>query len=210
MSGPDDVTAAGLLLVAGPLLGMLGFYDRALYRVWTAPREEHLALVAAHRRGWTMVNVGFTVATLLTTSGLILLAASSAVGDTWRALLVAGAVGYAIAGVLWCAVLAIRDRTTPTLASLVATGTPTEPVETLLGAVIGGLFASFSMVTSVALAGIGLALLLGGGVAAPVALLVALVGAFTAVWFVVAGDIIPAVLYLPTIALGIALIVGWT
>ena len=46
--------------------------------------------------------------------------------------------------------------------------------------------------------------------AAPVAWLVALVGALTAVWFVVAGDIIPAVLYLPTIALGIALIAGWT
>lgn len=209
MSGPDDVTAAGLLLVAGPLLGMLGFYDRALYRVWTAPREEHLALVAAHRRGWTMVNVGFTVATLLTASGLILLA-SSAVVDTSRAVFVAGTVGYAIAGVLWCAVLAIRARTTPTLARLVAAGTPTEPVETLLGGVIGGLFASFSLVTSVALVGIGLALLLGGGVAAPVAWLVALVGALTAVWFVVAGDIIPAVLYLPTIALGIALIAGWT
>ena len=32
----------------GPVIGLLGFYDTGLYRIWGAPREEHLATVAAH------------------------------------------------------------------------------------------------------------------------------------------------------------------
>jgi hypothetical protein len=207
---PDGVTVAAVLLVAGPLLGVLGFYDTGLYRAWTAPRDEHLALVGAHRRGWTMVNVGFTVATVLTAAGLVVLAASVAVDDSWRAVLAAGAVAYAIGGVLWCAVLAIRNRTTPTLAGMVAGGRPTEPAETLLGAAIGGLFASFSLVTSLALVVIGVTLAIGGVVAAPIGWLAALIGALVTGWFLAAGDIIPAVLYLPTLILGVALLLGWT
>jgi len=88
---PDGVTVAAALLVGGPLLGLLGFYDFGLYRVWTVPREEHLALVRSHRRGWTAVNVGFTVATVLTAAGLLVLAGSLAIDDTPRAALVAAA-----------------------------------------------------------------------------------------------------------------------
>jgi hypothetical protein len=206
-----DTSVAAALLVAGPLLGVLGFYDTQLWRVWMLPRDEHLALVDAHRRGWTMVNVGFTVATVLTAAGLLLLAASTAVeDDVPRAVLAAGAVAYSIGGVLWCVVLGIRARTTPALARMVATGTPTEPAETLLGAALGGLFAGFALVTSLALVAIGVALAIGGGVVAPIAWLVALAGALVTAWFLAAGDIIPAVLYLPTLLVGLALLAGWT
>ncbi len=84
-----------------------------------------------------------------------------------RAVLAAAAVIYAIAGTLWCAVVAIRTRTTPALAEMVEAGTPTEPAETLLGAAIGGLFAAFTLLTGAALVALGVALALGGGVAAP-------------------------------------------
>jgi hypothetical protein len=47
-------------------------------------------------------------------------------------------------------------------------------------------------------------------VAAPVAWLVAVVGALCVVWFLRAGDLIPAVLYVPTLLLGIALLAGWS
>lgn len=206
---PDDMTAAAVLLVAGPLLGILGFYDTGLFRVWTVPRDEHLALVGAHGRGWMAVNVGFTVATIVTAAGLVVLAGSSAIDDTPRAVLIAAAVGYAFGSALWCVVLAIRSRTTPALARLVAAGTPTEPAESLLGAAIGGLFVSFSLVTSLALVAIGVTLALGGGVAAPVAWFTALVGVLTTVWLLVSGDLIPAVLYVPTLVLGVALLLGW-
>lgn len=206
---PDGLTVAAALLVGGPLLGLLGFYDFGLYRVWTAPREEHLALVRAHRRGWTAVNIGFTVATVLTAAGLIVLAGSLAIEDTPRAALAGAAVAYAIGGVLWCAVLAIRIRTTPALAEMVAAGTPTEPSETLLGAAIGGIFAGFALTTAASLVAVGLALVVGG-VAIPVAWFSVVVGALSIVWVARSGDMIPATLYFPTLLLGLALLAGWS
>jgi hypothetical protein len=58
--------------------------------------------------------------------------------------------------------------------------------------------------------GLGLALALGGVVVAPVAWLAVLVGAGSCAWVVRSGDMIPAVLYLPTLILGIALLAGWS
>jgi hypothetical protein len=208
---PDALTVAAVLLVAGPVLGTIGLGgDPGLYRVWTAPREEHLAIVAARRRSWALANAGFTVATVLTAAGLVILAGALPLADGYRAILTAVAVGYAIAGTLWCAVVAIRDRTTPVLAGLVAAGAPTEPAEAMLGGLIGGLFASFAVTTSVALAGLGLVLALGGGVVAPVAWLAVVIGVGSCVWVARSGDMIPAVLYLPTLILGIALLAGWS
>lgn len=207
---PDAVTVASILLVAGPLLGILGFYDRALWPIWTAPRDVHLVLVGAHGRGWTMVNVGFAIATVLTASGLVILAGSLRVADGYRAALTAVAVAYAIGGALWCAVLAIRARTTPRLAVLVAAGETTEPAESLVGGAIGGLFSMFALVTAVALVALGLLLAAGGGVALPVAGFAVVVGSIATAVLLRTGDLIPAALYLPTLVLGIALLVGWT
>lgn len=207
---PDGVTVAAALLVGGPLLGLLGFYDFGLYRVWTAPREEHLALVRAHRRGWIAVNIGFIFATVLTAAGLIVLAGSLAIEDTPRAALAGAAVAYAIGGVLWCAVLAIRTRTTPVLAEMVAAGTPTEPSETLLGAAIGGLFVGFALTTAASLVAVGLALVVGGGVPIPVAWFSVVVGVLSFVWVATSGDMIPATLYFPTLLLGLTLLAGWS
>jgi hypothetical protein len=206
----DGVTVAGLLLVAGPLLGALGQYDVGLYRSWAAPRDERLAIVAAHPRGWVMVNAGFAVGTLLTAAGLAVLAGSLAIETAPRAVLAAGAVAYAIAGTLWCAILAIRTRTTPALAAMVAAGTPTEPAETLLVDALGGLFATFILTTGAALIAIGVALALGGGVAAAVGWLAALVAALAIGGFIASGDMLPAVLYPPTLLIGIALLLGWS
>lgn len=206
---PDGVTVAAALLAGGPLLGLLGFYDVGLYRVWTAPRDEHLALVRAHRRGWAAVNVGFTVATVLTAAGLVVLAASLAIEDTPRAVLAGAAVAYAIGGVLWCAVLAVRTRTTPALAEMVAADTPTEPSETLVGAAIGGTFVAFALTTAASLVAVGLALVVGGGIALPVAWFSVVVGVLSIAWIATSGDMIPATLYLPTLVLGLALLVGW-
>ena len=206
----DGLTVAAWLLVAGPLLGVLGFYDTGLYRVWNMPREEQLALVGAHRRGWTALNAGFVVATLFTAAGLGVLAGTLAVDDAPRAALAAIAVAYAVAGTLWCVVLAARSRTTPLLADLVAAGKPTEPAEAVVGAALGGVFIAFSLIASVALLALGITLTLAGGVAAAVAWFATLIGALAIVVIFVTGDLVPAVLYLPTLFLGIALLAGWT
>jgi hypothetical protein len=206
----DGSTIAGVLLVAGPALGMFGFYDPGLYRVWGMPREEFLATVGAHRCGWTAINAGFTIATVLTAAGLVILAGALDVAQGPRAVLIAVAIAYALAGALWCAVLAIRNRTTPALAAMVAAGASTEPAETLLDGVTGGLFAAFSLTTGFALIGLGLTLAVAGGVAAPVAGFAVLIGAVAVATFAVSGDLIPAVLYFPTLVIGIALLVRWS
>jgi len=204
----DVLPVAGALLVLGPVLGVLGFFDIGLWRVWTVPREEHLSMVLAHRRGWAGVNVGFVVATILTSAGLVVLAASSGTTTASKVGLIGAAMAYVIGGVLWCVVLGTRSRTTPTLAAMVASGTATEPGESLLGAALSGLFGAFSLATAVALVALGSSLALDGIVAAPIAWLVAISGLLCVAWYIRAGDLIPAVLYLPTLVLGIALLLG--
>ena len=164
----------------------------------------------AHRLAWTLLNLGFGFATIATAAGLAILALAAEPTSTRAASLVAVALAYGFGGALWCAVLAIRARTTPALADLVRDGRPTEPGETLLGAAQGGLFGAFVVATCAALTVLGLVLLATGGVAAPVAVATVVVGIATAAWLVVAGDIIPAVLYLPTLLIGAALLAGWT
>ncbi len=206
----DGLTVAAALLVAGPVLGAVGLSSPALFRVWTAPRDEHLATVRAHRHAWMLANAGFTIAAVVTAAGLAVLAGSLDVDEGRRAVLAATTVVYAIAGTLWCAVVAIRTRTTPALAEMVAAGTPTEPAETLLGAAIGGLFAAFTLATGASLVALGMTLALGGGVAAPVAWLATLIAALIVARFLASGDAIPAFLYFPTLIIGLALLFGWT
>jgi len=207
---PDAPALAAVLLVAGPVIGTACLAYPPFVRVWTVPRDEHLALVAAHPVAWRIANVGFTVATVLTAGGLFVLAGSATADDWPRAALIVGAVAYAIAGSLWCAILAIRTRTTPAIAAMVAAGSETEPAEALLGSVIGGLYASFLLTTGAALVAIGSALALAGGAASPAGWIAAIVASLALVRHATSGDVIPAVIYIPTLVVGLALLLlGW-
>ena len=206
----DDIRLAAALLVAGPVIGALCLMYPPLFRVWMVGREEHLAMVAAHPLAWRMVNLGFTVAVALTTAGLGILAGGLDLAPGPRAILTAAAVAYAIGGVLWCVVLAIRNRTTPQLAAMVAAGRSTEPAESLVGAALGGLFAAFVWTTSLAILVITAALALGGSVGLPVAAIAAFVTALGLGGQILTGATIPAILYVPTLLLGLALLAGWT
>ena len=207
---PDSITAAGVLLALGPLVGMIPVANPSLLRVWSASRDEHLAIIGAHRVAWGALNLGFGLATIATAAGLAVLALAADPDTARAAALAVVAIAYAFGGMLWCAVLAIRARTTPTLVDLVRDGRPTEPGETLLGAASGGLFAGFVVATCAALTVLGVTLLVTGGVVAPVAISTLVVGIATAAWLLAAGDVIPAVLYLPTLLVGVALLAGWT
>jgi hypothetical protein len=199
-------TVAGWLLVAGTIVGLAPVANPSLLRIWQVPRAEHIATVAAHRRGWYVLNGGFATATVATTAALTMLALVDESSDTARAGLVAGTTAYAVGGVLWCAMLAIRSRVTPTLAGR---GDP-DPAARLLDEAQGGLFAAYVVLTAVALVVIGVALAVGGGVSIVGAGLAIVVGAGALVIQLATGDLVPAVLYLPTLAIGIALLLGWT
>jgi hypothetical protein len=126
------------------------------------------------------------------------------------AALAAVIVAYAVAGGLWCGVVAIRSLTTPALADLSARGADTEPTETLLNAALWALFGTFTLITAAALLALAAIVALGGVVAAPVALVAAAIAVVVIAAYLVTGDSVPAVLYLPTILIGIALLAGWT
>lgn len=206
----EVINLAGALLVAGPLLGAVPVAHPALMTIWSAPRERHLAIVAAHRLAWVLLNIGFGVGTIATTAGLVILA--GALGDDAMrgAGLATAAVIYAVGGALWCAVLAIRARTTPLLGDLLAAGTATEPAEAMMGALNGGLFAGYVLSTTIALVVLGLTLLAAGGVTVVAAIGSVGIGALGAAWLAATGDLIPAVLYLPTLFIGVALLAGWS
>ena len=106
--------------------------------------------------------------------------------------------------------LAIRSLTTPALAELSARGSDTEPAETLLNAAQWGLFGAYTLVTAVALVALAVVLAVAGVVAVPVAVVAALLAGVVIAAYLVTGDSVPAVLYLPTILIGIALLAGWT
>ncbi len=205
----DGVTIAGALLVLAALGGVPVAYPPFL-TIWSASREDHVRVVAAHRRAWALLNAGFFFATVITSAGLAVLAATLG-GDAVRtALLVAIGAVYAIAGAMWCAVVAIRTQATPLLLDLGAIDAPPGPAEHMLQAASGGLFAAFVLATGTALVALGVVLALAGGVAAPVAWLAALIAAVVIAAQLATGDAIPAVLYFPTILIGLALLAGWS
>jgi hypothetical protein len=207
---PDALTLAGVLLIAGALIGAAAASHPALWPVWSAPREERLRIVGAHRLAWIMLNAGFVIATVVTAGGLAALAVAQAEDAGVTAALAAVIVAYAVGGGLWCAVAAIRSLTTPALADLSARGTDTEPAETLLNAAQVGLFGAYSLLTAVALVALAVVLAVAGVVAVPVAVVGGLIAGVVIAAYLVTGDSVPAVLYLPTILVGIALLAGWT
>jgi hypothetical protein len=201
--------------VIGPIVGAVAASHPSLYRVWGADRDEHLRIVGSHRLAWTMLNAGFFLATVSTASGLAVLAVALAEDAARGAALGALAVAYAIGGGAWCVVIAVRARTTPALADFAAGGTPAGgaaagPAELLLGSALGGLFGAFVLTGGGAVVGVGLTLAVAGGIALPIALVAAGLAAVVIASYLATGDAIPAVLYLPTILIGIALLAGWT
>lgn len=200
----DPQAVAGWLLVAGPVLGLIPVGHPALVPIWSMPRDAFVATVAAHRVAWAWLNAGLTMASIATDAGLLALAGTMPDRATSAALLACTA-GYGIGAVLWCAVLAIRTRTTPLLADLGA-GELDRPQARLLDAATLALFQAFVLITAVSLAGLGVVLLMTGPSPAWVAAALLLTGTTAGAWLLRTGDLIPAVLYLPTVLLGITML----
>ena len=100
---PDSITAAGILLVVGPLVGAIPLANPSLLGVWSATRDAHLATIGAHRTAWAVLNLGFGFATIATAAGLAILALAADPDGARAAALTAVALAYAVGGALWCA-----------------------------------------------------------------------------------------------------------
>jgi hypothetical protein len=204
-----DSTTIGWILVAGTVLGLAPVAHPALIRIWNMPRADHVAAVAEHLWVWRALNAGFMLATIASAVGLLGLGTVLYGDDGWASAVVACAVAYTIGGVLWCAVLATRTRTTPLLATFDDEALSSRGLA-ILDAAVSGLFDFFVVLTGAALAALGVVLLIAGGLPIAVAVVTLVTGAGCLAWLGLTGDVIPAVLYLPTLLVGIALIAGWT
>ncbi len=205
----DARTIAAALLVLAPLIGAIPIAYPPLVPVWSATRERHIEIIGTHRRSWRLLNAGFSLATLGTGAGVVALAVALADDVTLAATVGALAAVYLAVGVLWCVVLAIRARTTPALYDLGAMHAEPGPAEVLVGAATGGVFVAFALGTAITLLCLCAVLGLAGVVPVIVAVVAGLVAGVSLGGQLVTGDTIPAVLYLPTMLVGISLLAGW-
>ncbi len=197
----------GWLLVGGSVLFLVGAANPVLARAWSAPQETFLAIVGRHPRAWVTTSVLFIAAGVVTTPGLVLLA--PLVPDLEaRGYALAGAVTFAIATVIW--VITCVHRLTVQAWSAqqyVATGQldrASEPLDRLTG----GLFQTFIVLAFVGLAVIGVAAGVGGLFAALLGWLVAAFAVAMIGLLYLTGDMPPFTVFLPTLAMGIALLVS--
>lgn len=203
MSG---VTLTGWLLVVGPALFLVGA-GAYFWTVMRAPRDQYLASIHGRPGPWRFANLCLLAGTVVTTAGLDIVPAQ--VADSGTALLAAaGAVSFSVAAVLWATSLVHRLAVVPTVASRFAATGIVDPAAEIADRWTGGLFSAFVVLGAAGLIAVGLALAVGGPVSS-------LVGAGTSVFallvlggFVIAGDVPPLTLFLPPLAIGLALLLG--
>ena len=201
---------AGLLLVGGAVLlvllvGPTAFVPPAL---WTGPQDASLRLVAAHPRMWRAANVGFALATVLTAAGMVLV--PGLVGDRGSSIAWVAAVSFVLAAVPWLLVLGIRLSITPGVAAeFAATGT-VDPDFAPIDRLGGALFPVFLLIAAGSIVALGAAIIAGGSLSAILGWACIAAGAFLGGGYLVFGDMLPAFVYFPTAAVGVALLLGWT
>ena len=201
----DAELVAGLLLVGGSACFLVGALNPSLFSVWTASPEPQLRLIADRTTPWTLTNVLFLVATVLTAAGLWLV--PDFVGAAGVPVARAATVGYLLGASAWLTSLVIRLVITPQAAlAFLSSGVEDQTYAGLLG-LGGGLFAAFTLIAGISLMAIGLAIVVGGG-SLPVFVgwFAVAIGGIVVFGFLAAGDMPPFVAYLPTGLLGIVLL----
>jgi hypothetical protein len=203
-----DSTLAGLLLAVGAAVGglMTGLATTRLGAVWTSPSEVSLRLIAEHPGAWRIANLGFAVMTVSTVAGLWTV--PDLVGDQGASLALAAAGAYALASGFWVVSLAVRLAVQPDVAASFVEGGTIDPAYRPLARVSGGLFIAFESIAGASLIALGAAILVGGSMAAVLGWFAIAIGALLVVTCATAGGTLPAFVYLPTFAMGVALLLG--
>jgi len=196
----------GWLLVAGSVAFLAGALNPALFQVWSAPQATQLQLIAAAPKAWTVTNVLFVVATVLTAAGLWHV--PDRVGAAGLTLAQAAAVGYLLASALWLASLVFRLTVTPAAASAFAAHGSVDPAYVVVDRWAGGLFGAFIYLAAASLLAIGVAVLQGATLSAVAGWSAIAFGAVIGGGYLVFGDMPPFVAYLPTGVLGVVLLLS--
>lgn len=204
----DVLPLAGLLLVGGGILlvllvGPTAFVSPA---IWNGPQDVALSLISEHSLIWRVANIGFVLATIATACGLFL--APGLVGDRGASIGWVSAVLYLVAAAPWLLMLAIRLGITPDVAdAFVATGA-VDPAWVPLDRLGEALFPSFILIASASIVALGAAIVVGGSLGVPLGWACLVAGLAIGGSYLVIGDTLPAFVYLPTTAVGIAIILS--
>jgi hypothetical protein len=201
---------AGLLLAGGGLLlvllaGPTAFVSPAM---WNGPQDVSLRLIARHTVIWKAANIGFVLATVLTAAGLFLV--PGLVGDRGTSLAWAAAVGFVLAAASWLVVLAIRLTITPGVAAGFVADGAVDPAFVSIDRLGGALFPPFMLVASGSIVALGAAIVAGGSLAVGLGWACVVAGVLFGGGYLVLGDMLPAFVYFPTTAVGIALLLAST
>jgi hypothetical protein len=201
----DAAHLAGWVLIAGAVIFGVGAANPYLARAWTAPEPAFLAIVAAHPRSWRVTNLLFLAATILTAAGLAALPPLLADGAP-RVLALAGAVSFAMAGLLWMVCVIYRLAVVPATATRFVEKAEVDPWVGTFDRLSGGLFKTFIVAGFAGLAAIGIAATAGGPIPAPLGWGSAALSALLVGGLALTGDMPPFTVYIAPLAFGIALV----
>lgn len=202
----DATAVGGIALVVAALCFFVGAANPALIEVWTAGEKAQLRLIDLHRQAWRVTNVLFGVATVGTVAGLSVVPGTIGAGGS--PLAQAAVTAYLLAAAAWLLSIVFRLAVTPHAAArFVSTGV-LDPMVGLVGRWSTGLFAAFTITAGCSLVGLGAAVLLGAALPGLLGWFMVAIGAVIAGGYLIAGDMPPFVAYLPTGALGLALLLG--
>jgi hypothetical protein len=195
------LTGGGVLLVV--LVGPTAFVSPM---IWNGPQDVALRLINDHSLMWRVANIGFALATIVTAAGLVL--APGLVGDRGAPIAWVSAVVYILAAVPWLLILAIRVAITPSVAGrFVADGTIDAAFDPL-AKLCGALFPAFILIASGSIVALGAAIVAGGSLGDPLGWACLAAGLAIGASYVVIGDTLPAFVYFPTAAVGIAMLLS--
>ena len=204
----EALRITGLLLAGGGvvlvlLVGPTTFVSAA---IWNGSHDIALPLISQHPVVWRVANIGFALATVVTAAGLAL--TPDLVGDRGRSMAWVSAVVFVLAAVPWLITQAIRVVVTPGAAdAFVAEGT-IDPAWVPLDRLSAALFPAFIMLAAASIATLGIAIIAGGALDGPVGWACLVAGLAIGGSYLVVGDTLPAFVYFPTTAVGIALLVS--
>jgi hypothetical protein len=174
--------------------------------IWNGPQDVALRLISDHSGVWRLANVGFALATIATAAGLFL--TPGLVGDRGVSMAWVSAVAFVLAAVPWLVILAIRLAVTPGVAdAFVADGT-VDPVAAPLDRLGGPLYPAFILIGSGSIVALGAAIVAGGSLGDPLGWACLVAGVAIGGSYLVIGDTLPAFVYFPTTAVGIAMLLS--
>ena len=200
---PAALRLPGWLLLAGGVSAIVGAFCPP-YRQWSAPQEEGFRAIAGNPLGWWCIHTGFFLGTILSASGLGLLASvlHRRAGGEWA---LVAAIAFGIGGIAWIANIAYRLSIWNWAAeAYVATGI-TPDVFVPLSRWAGVLFTIFAFLGYASVACLG-ATMLSANVG-PVWLGWATVACGLSAGYIV-GYNVPFIMYVPFAAAGVALLRG--